>query len=73
MPPAVLRDLVKHPLTDKGLAAFLADWEKTGLILWFDDGDGRVRFSNTPDNEIFHTKNLRQVSLGPTTCDTAAN
>ncbi len=30
VPPAVLRLLVKHPLTDKGLAAFLADWEKTG-------------------------------------------
>jgi transaldolase len=30
MPPAVLRALVSHPLTDKGLAAFLADWQKTG-------------------------------------------
>ncbi|MGF1544748.1 MAG: fructose-6-phosphate aldolase [Parvularculaceae bacterium] len=30
VPPAVLKGLVKHPLTDKGLAAFLADWEKTG-------------------------------------------
>ncbi len=30
VPPAVLRTLVAHPLTDKGLAAFLADWEKTG-------------------------------------------
>jgi len=30
VPPQVLRDLTKHPLTDKGLAAFLADWEKTG-------------------------------------------
>jgi transaldolase len=29
-PPAVLRALVNHPLTDKGLAAFLADWSKTG-------------------------------------------
>ena len=29
-PPAVLRALVQHPLTDKGLAAFLADWQKTG-------------------------------------------
>lgn len=29
-PPAVLRSLVKHPLTDKGLEAFLADWAKTG-------------------------------------------
>jgi transaldolase len=30
VPPATLRDLVKHPLTDKGLAQFLADWAKTG-------------------------------------------
>jgi len=30
IPPSTLRALVKHPLTDKGLAAFLADWEKTG-------------------------------------------
>jgi len=30
MPPKVLRQLVEHPLTDKGLAAFLKDWEATG-------------------------------------------
>ncbi len=30
VPPQVIRDLVKHPLTDKGLATFLADWGKTG-------------------------------------------
>jgi transaldolase len=30
LPPAVLRALFNHPLTDKGLAAFLADWAKTG-------------------------------------------
>ena len=30
LPPAVLRALYSHPLTDKGLAAFLADWAKTG-------------------------------------------
>jgi transaldolase len=30
VPPAVLKGLVKHPLTDKGLGAFLADWKKTG-------------------------------------------
>lgn len=29
-PPAVIKSLVQHPLTDKGLAAFLADWAKTG-------------------------------------------
>lgn len=30
IPPSVLKQLVSHPLTDKGLAAFLADWQKTG-------------------------------------------
>ncbi len=29
-PPAVIRQLFKHPLTENGLKAFLADWEKTG-------------------------------------------
>ncbi|MFZ5747969.1 MAG: fructose-6-phosphate aldolase [Pseudomonadota bacterium] len=29
-PPAVIRQLVKHPLTDNGIKAFLADWEQTG-------------------------------------------
>lgn len=29
-PPAVLKGLVKHPLTDKGIESFLADWSKTG-------------------------------------------
>jgi transaldolase len=29
-PPAVLKGLVAHPLTDKGIASFLADWAKTG-------------------------------------------
>ena len=33
LPPAVLRALFQHPLTDKGLAAFLADWEKTGQTI----------------------------------------
>jgi transaldolase len=32
-PPAVIKALAAHPLTDKGLAAFLADWEKTGQKL----------------------------------------
>ncbi len=28
LPPAVLAKMITHPLTDKGLASFLADWEK---------------------------------------------
>ena len=30
LPPSVLRSLVKHPLTDKGLEMFSADWAATG-------------------------------------------
>jgi len=30
MPPSVIRQLYQHPLTDKGLASFAADWKKTG-------------------------------------------
>jgi transaldolase len=33
LPPAVLRSLFNHPLTDKGLAAFVADWAKTGQTI----------------------------------------
>ena len=30
VPPAVLKSLVTHPLTDKGIEMFMADWKKTG-------------------------------------------
>ncbi len=33
MPPKVLWQLSRHPLTDNGLAAFLKDWEKLGTTL----------------------------------------
>jgi len=29
-PPDVIKKMAQHPLTDKGLEAFLSDWEKTG-------------------------------------------
>ena len=30
IPPKVIREMIAHELTDKGLAAFLEDWKKTG-------------------------------------------
>jgi transaldolase len=33
MPPSVIRSLFNHPLTDKGLAQFVADWKKTGQTI----------------------------------------
>jgi transaldolase len=32
-PPAVIRQLFKHPLTDRGLESFTADWAKTGQTI----------------------------------------
>jgi transaldolase len=37
LPPSVLRQMFAHPLTEKGLATFLADWKKTGQSIL---GDG---------------------------------
>jgi transaldolase len=33
VPAATLKSLVNHPLTDKGLAQFVADWAKTGQTI----------------------------------------
>jgi transaldolase len=33
MPPAVIRSLFKHVLTDKGIEGFLADWAKSGQAI----------------------------------------
>lgn len=30
VPPAILKGLAKHPLTERGIELFLADWKKTG-------------------------------------------
>ena len=40
LPPAVLRQMYKHPLTDSGLQAFLADWAKTGQSILGQAGPG---------------------------------
>ena len=33
IPPSVIRQLFKHPLTDSGLAQFVEDWAKTGQTI----------------------------------------
>jgi transaldolase len=37
MPPAILRQMFAHPLTEKGLASFVADWKKTGQSILGDN------------------------------------
>ncbi len=41
LPPSVLRQMFGHPLTDKGLAGFLADWKKTGQSILDDKADSK--------------------------------
>lgn len=38
LPPSVIRQLYHHPLTDKGLDAFLKDWAKTGQTILTAEG-----------------------------------
>ncbi len=33
IPPKVMHQLINHPLTDKGLAAFVEDWKKSGQTI----------------------------------------
>jgi cation/acetate symporter len=49
--------------TVEQLPDWFHNWEKTGLILWMDDGDGRVRYSAGEDNEIFRNGKLSTNDL----------
>jgi cation/acetate symporter len=40
------------------LPSWFRNWERTGLILWVDDGDGRVRYAAGDDNEVFRNGTL---------------
>ncbi len=45
-------------VSSEKLPAWFHSWEKTGLILWLDDGDGIVRYSGDSTNEIFRSGKL---------------
>ena len=50
--------------TQEELPTWFENWRKTGLILWLDDGDGRVHYcfdakdSDAPRNEIYNAPKL---------------
>lgn len=50
-------------VTAEQLPDWYHNWQKTGLVLWFDDGDGRVRYSAGADNEIFRNGSLNAAEL----------
>ncbi len=49
--------------TEAEMPEWFRTWEKTGLVLWVDDGDGRARFSADEGNEIFRNGTLTAVEL----------
>lgn len=49
--------------TQEQLPDWYRSWEETGLINWYDNGDGRIRYSGDADNEIFRSGSLGQADL----------
>ena len=50
-------------VSGEALPQWFDNWERTGLILWVDDGDNRVRYAAGPDNEVFRSGNLPASEL----------
>lgn len=59
-----------HGRTEAELPAWFRNWSQTGLILWLDDGDGRLAYHGTADpahaerNELFRSGTLTPAELG---------
>lgn len=49
--------------TEQELPQWFNNWEKTGLILWLDDGDGTVRYEAGDNNEIFRSGSLSSAEV----------
>ena len=50
--------------TVEELPSWYHNWARTGLILWLDDGDGKLRYSAREDNELFRSGGLDRETLG---------
>ncbi len=49
--------------TAEQLPEWFENWERTGLILWLDDGDGRFRYAAGADNEVFRNGTIPAAQL----------
>ncbi len=49
--------------TEESLPEWYRNWEQTGLINWFDDGDGQVLYSAGADNEIYRNGSVGAVEM----------
>lgn len=49
--------------TSAELPQWYHNWQRTGLILWLDDGDDVLRYSAGEDNELFRNGNLGATQI----------
>jgi len=49
--------------TAEELPSWFENWSKTGLVLWLDDGDGRIRYAADETNEIFRKGGLEPFEV----------
>ncbi len=45
------------------LPEWFENWERTGLILWLDDGDGALLYAEGEDNEVFRNGTLAAAEI----------
>ena len=55
--------------TVEQLPEWFENWERTGLILWMDDGDGRFRYAEGDTNEVFRNGTLAAAQLASLRAD----
>ncbi|MDA0378056.1 MAG: cation acetate symporter, partial [Bacteroidetes bacterium] len=55
--------------TEAQLPEWFRSWEQTGLILWLDDGDGRLAYTGREDNEIFRSGNMGAAEVAAVKTD----
>lgn len=53
-----------HGKSATELPAWFDTWEKTGLILWMDDGDGQLAYTGDERNEIFRSGAMSTAAIG---------
>lgn len=53
-----------HGKSETELPAWFDTWEKTGLILWMDDGDGQLAYTGDERNEIFRSGAMSTAAIG---------
>lgn len=49
--------------TEEQLPDWFKSWEKTGLIVWLDDGDGIIRYTADERNEVFRSGSMNAAEM----------